>query len=99
MDKWATDKERRAETAANAAAISEAERYLRGTLEEQCGVDNVFDTKQLQQHFVVNGFMSPPYVSVTRKVDGVKGSLRFSHAPRLYFDFVADYYVDEIYKG
>jgi hypothetical protein len=27
---------------------------------------------------------------VTRKADGVKGSMEFTHNPRFYFNFVAD---------
>jgi hypothetical protein len=36
----------------------------------------------------VIGFAAP-FVVVTRKSDGVKGSLRFTHWPRRYFGFVA----------
>lgn len=49
----------------------------------------VWDTQELQQDFDVQGFMTP-YVVVQRKSDGVVGSLKFQHNPRLYFNFVAD---------
>jgi hypothetical protein len=44
----------------------------------------VWDTQQLTEEFEVIGFMAP-LVVVRRKADGVKGSLEFQHAPRLYF--------------
>lgn len=43
-------------------------------------------TDQLQEDFEVLGFMAP-YVAVKRKADGVKGSLEFTHNPRVYFNF------------
>jgi len=46
-----------------------------------------WDTKELQQEFTVDSFMAP-FVVVTRKVDGVKGSMEFTHNPRVYFNFV-----------
>lgn len=49
----------------------------------------VWDTDQLSQDFEVLGFMAP-YVVVRRRSDGLKGSLEFQHAPRLYFNFVED---------
>jgi ribosomal protein L31 len=58
----------------------------REELEEQHG--QVWNTKELQQDFTVQGFASPCVV-VTRKSDGVKGTLEFIHQPRFYFDFVA----------
>jgi len=45
-------------------------------------------TAQMQEDFEVRGF-SAPYVVVTRKADGVKGVLEFTHNPRVYFGFVA----------
>lgn len=60
---------------------------LRAELESK-GCD-VFDTTELQQVFTVKGFMAP-FVVVTRKSDGVVGSLEFTHSPRLYFNFKAD---------
>lgn len=46
----------------------------------------VWTTAELQQDFEVLGFMAP-YVVVRRKSDGVRGSLKFQHSPRLYFGF------------
>jgi hypothetical protein len=48
-----------------------------------------WDTEALRRDFTVHGFMAP-FVIVTRKVDGVKGVLEFTHSPRFYFNFVAD---------
>ena len=46
----------------------------------------VWDTKELQQEFQVTGF-GAPFVAVTRKSDGAKGSMYFQHSPRFYFNF------------
>lgn len=43
----------------------------------------------MQEEFDALGFMSPLIV-VSRKSDGVKGSLEFSHSPRFYFNWQAD---------
>ena len=43
-------------------------------------------TEQLREQFEVEGFMAP-YVVVRRRSDGVRGTLMFHHAPRVYFDF------------
>jgi hypothetical protein len=43
-------------------------------------------TEQLREEFEVQGFMAP-FVVVRRKSDGVRGTLTFRHAPRVYFDF------------
>ena len=56
----------------------------RGILETEHG--QVWDTKQLQEDFIVTGFAAP-FTIVTRKSDGQKGSLMFSHNPRFYFKF------------
>mgnify|MGYP003641442182 CR=1 FL=1 len=56
----------------------------RQELEEKYG--DVWDTQEMSAEFVVQGF-GAPYVVVTRKSDGVKGSLTFQHSPRFYFDF------------
>jgi len=44
----------------------------------------VWDTKQLQEEFVVKGFLAP-FVTVERRSDGRKGTLMFQHNPRFYF--------------
>ena len=46
----------------------------------------VWDTDQLQEDFDVLGFAAP-LVVVSRKADGVKGSLMFQGSPRFYFGF------------
>ena len=46
----------------------------------------VWNTQELQQDFQVLGFMAP-YVGVVRLSDGKRGTLRFQHSPRMYFDF------------
>jgi hypothetical protein len=61
-----------------------AEPGSREALEAKYG--QVWDTDQLADDFEVVGFMAP-LVVVRRKSDGVKGSLEFQHAPRLYFNF------------
>lgn len=47
-----------------------------------------WNTEQLRDDFEVLGFQAP-YVVVVRKRDGVKGSLQFTHYPRLYFGWQA----------
>lgn len=59
----------------------------RKELETNHGKDNVFDPKELGEHFEVLGFAAP-FVAVKRKSDGKKGSLLFQHSPRYYFDFI-----------
>ena len=44
-------------------------------------------TDELREEFEVIGFLAP-FVVVRRKSDGVKGSLMFTHSPRIYFNFV-----------
>lgn len=46
----------------------------------------VWDTTTLQEEFEVEGFMAP-YAVVRRKSDQVRGSVTFTHSPRVYFDF------------
>lgn len=45
-----------------------------------------WDTAQIQADFSVIGFAAP-FVIVRRKSDGQKGTLEFTHSPRVYFDF------------
>ncbi len=73
----------------NSVAAELTQEQLRQSLEAEHGVGNVWDTAELQRDFVVHGFLAP-FVSVTRKVDGVKGVLAFAHSPRLYFKFTSD---------
>jgi hypothetical protein len=43
-------------------------------------------TEEATRDFTFHGFAAP-YVVVTRKSDGVKGTLEFTHQPRFYFNF------------
>ena len=49
----------------------------------------VWDTKELQEAFEVLGFMAP-FIGVTEKATGRKGSLMFQHRPRYYFSFTPE---------
>jgi hypothetical protein len=49
-------------------------------------IEKQWTTEELQRDFTVHGF-SMGYVVVTRKSDGVKGSLYFNHHPRVYYSF------------
>ena len=49
----------------------------------------VWNTTELGEDFDVIGFLAP-YVGVTRKSDGVRGSLLFQHWPRFYFHFLPE---------
>jgi hypothetical protein len=48
-----------------------------------------WDTDQVRELFEVHSFLAP-FVLVTRKQDGVKGTLEFTHSPRWYFNFKPD---------
>jgi hypothetical protein len=48
-----------------------------------------WDTDQVRELFEVHSFLAP-FVFVTRKKDGVKGTLEFTHSPRFYFNFTPD---------
>lgn len=65
------------------AAIN-AEPGSRATLESEYG--QVWNTDELTRDFEVLSFMAP-FVTVTRKSDGVHGSLMFQHMPRFYFSW------------
>jgi hypothetical protein len=45
-----------------------------------------WSTSELQADFDVVGF-SAGMVVVVRKSDGVRGSMRFDHSPRIYYGF------------
>ena len=49
----------------------------------------VYDTAEMQEAFTVEAFMAP-FVIVTRKSDGKRGSLLFQHHPRFYYRFTPD---------
>ena len=61
-----------------------AEPGSREALEAEHG--QVWDTDEMCQDFVTEGFMAP-FVVVRRKSDGVKGTLQFQHMPRFYYGF------------
>lgn len=46
-------------------------------------------TAEMSAQYDVIGFLAP-FVVVTRKTDGARGTLRFAHSPRRYFDWKAD---------
>jgi hypothetical protein len=48
-----------------------------------------WDTDELQRDFEVLGFAAP-FVVVRRRSDGVRGSLEFTHSPRVYFSWRSD---------
>ena len=69
-----------------AVAIN-ADPMSREALEDKYGA--VFSTQELRGTFEVLGFAAP-FVVVRRRSDGVVGSLKFQHDPRLYFAFRED---------
>lgn len=48
-----------------------------------------WDTEQLRADFEVVGFAAP-FVVVKRRSDGAKGTLEFTHSPRVYFGWTVD---------
>lgn len=52
---------------------------------EEAGEEK-WDTYQLQQEFKVEAFAAP-FVIAVRKSDGKRGSLEFTHSPRVYFNW------------
>lgn len=63
------------------------ENKVRAELEARHG--KVWTTAEATTEFDFEGF-GAPYVVVTRKSDGVRGTLEFTHSPRFYFGFRAD---------
>jgi hypothetical protein len=51
--------------------------------------EQTWDTDQLRAEFEVLGFMAP-FVVARRRSDGKKGSLEFTHHPRVYFNWTED---------
>jgi hypothetical protein len=70
----------RREMVAQINAVEGSREYL------QVKHGQVWDTDQLQEEFVVLGFLAP-LVVVKRKSDGVRGSLFFQNSPRLFWGF------------
>ena len=50
--------------------------------------EKTWSTTELQRDFEVLGFAAP-YVDVRRKSDGARGTLEFTHRPRVYFGWQA----------
>lgn len=48
--------------------------------------DDIWTTDEVQKVFAVESFAAP-FVFVTRKSDGVKGTVQFDHSPRVYYGF------------
>lgn len=75
------------------STASEAKRMLLTQLINDGGIPAsydgpLWDTTELQRDFEVQGFAAP-FVVVKRRSDGLRGTLTFTHSPRVYFDFVA----------
>jgi hypothetical protein len=51
--------------------------------------ERVWTTEDLTRDFIVHSFAAP-FVIVTRKSDGKKGTLEFMHSPRVYFNWEQD---------
>jgi len=49
----------------------------------------VWDSAAVRLDFDITGFMAP-FVTATRKSDGQKGTLMFTHSPRFYFSWVPE---------
>lgn len=58
----------------------------RDRAEAEARYGQVWNTEELQEDFLVEGFLAP-FVVVTRKSDGKKGSLEFQHYPRFYYNW------------
>ena len=71
----------------NSSVAEDTEDDARAKLAAQYG--QLWDTRQLQEDFSVQGFMAP-YVTVRRKSDGATGTLQFTHHPRFYFRWQPD---------
>lgn len=52
----------------------------------QAELKTKWDTQEMGRDFIVHAFAAP-YIIVTRKSDNVRGSLEFTHNPRVYFNF------------
>ena len=53
-------------------------------LEKEHG--EILTTSDLTKDYEVHSFLAP-IVIVTRRYDGVRGSMQFQHQPRFYFSF------------
>ena len=68
------------------SAIELEQEQLHAELSKKWGPDNVFTTSELTTQFNVTSF-SYGICFVTRRSDNIKGTLDFSHSPRLYYNF------------
>ena len=50
------------------------------------GIQDIYTTKEATDKYEFIGFMSP-FALVKDRATGVKGTLEFTHRPRLYFNF------------
>ena len=50
------------------------------------GVQDIYTTNEATAKYEFIGFMAP-YALVKDRVTGIKGTLEFTHRPRLYFNF------------
>lgn len=64
-----------------------ATKDLRTELESR--YEDVYTTDDVRELFEVHSFLAP-FVSVTQKATGEKGTLEFTHSPRFYFNFIVD---------
>ena len=48
-----------------------------------------WNTEELRRDFIVHSFLAP-FIVATRKSDGKKGTLMFTHSPRVYFNWRED---------
>ena len=79
-----TEMSRRVEiTKINSKIQSDDKDEERIRLEAEHG--QIWNTDELAADFTVEGFMAP-YVVVVRKSDGQKGTMKFQHLPRFYFN-------------
>lgn len=53
---------------------------------EQAIKGPTWTTEEMSRDFEALGFMAP-FIVVRRRSDGQKGSLEFTHSPRVYFNF------------
>lgn len=59
-------------------------------LYETYGEDNVWiGSQEAQKYFTFRSFLAP-IANVTRKSDGMDGTIHFDHDPRVYYNFQAD---------
>lgn len=70
-------------------ALVEAGHPQQALAAEQQAGERTWTIEQLAEEFDVLGFAAP-FVVVSRKSDGKRGSLEFTHSPRVYFGWRED---------